>query len=80
METYVAPKELHGFELVRQQYVAEYNSLVLQYRCGGDYMCVCMHVYAAVCVAVILHAYTVEYTGCSVRNMYNHMGFSTRIS
>lgn len=34
VETYVAPKELHGFELVRQQYVAEYNSLVLQYRCA----------------------------------------------
>ena len=27
-----APKELHGFELVRQQFVREYDSQVLMYR------------------------------------------------
>ena len=27
-----APKQLHGFELVRQQFVQEYNSQVLMYR------------------------------------------------
>lgn len=45
MEAYVAPKELHGFELVRQQYVAEYNSLVLQYRYRRGGVCAqSMHV------------------------------------
>ena len=27
-----APKELHGFELVRKQFVQEYNSQALMYR------------------------------------------------
>lgn len=27
-----APKELHGFELVREQFVSEYDSQVLMYR------------------------------------------------
>ena len=27
-----APVEVHGFKLVREQFVSEYNSLVLMYR------------------------------------------------
>ncbi len=29
---YAAPKELHGFELVREHFVQEYDSQVLMYR------------------------------------------------
>lgn len=32
VEAQAAPKQLHGFELVREQYVAEYDSQVLMYR------------------------------------------------
>lgn len=31
-KTYDAPKSLHGFELVRDEFVAEYDSRVLTYR------------------------------------------------
>jgi hypothetical protein len=31
-QSYEAPKSLHGFELVRDQFVAEYDSRVLTYR------------------------------------------------
>ncbi len=32
VEAKPAPKELHGFELVQEQYLSEYNSQALLYR------------------------------------------------